>query len=50
MDAAMESGRNFVRRHHIQCEYGDEQADAGRPNPSSKTIFSGANGDKEKLK
>ena len=30
MDAAAELGRNPVSEHHIQPEYGDEQADAGR--------------------
>ena len=30
MDAAAELGRNPVSKHHIQPEYGDEQADAGR--------------------
>ena len=30
MDAAAELGRNPVREHQIQPEYGDEQADAGR--------------------
>ena len=31
MDAAAELGRNpVVRKHQIQPEYGDEQADAGR--------------------
>ena len=30
MDAAAEIGRNPVRKHQIQPEYGDEQADAGR--------------------
>ena len=30
MDAAAELGRNSVRKHQIQLEYGDEQADAGR--------------------
>ena len=30
MDAAAELGRNLVSKHHIQPEYGDEQADAGR--------------------
>ena len=28
--AAAELGRNPVSKHHIQPEYGDEQADAGR--------------------
>ena len=28
MDAAVELGRNPVRKHQIQPEYGDEQADA----------------------
>ena len=30
MDAAAELGRNPVSKHHIQPEYEDEQADAGR--------------------
>ena len=30
MDAAAELERNPVRKHQIQPEYGDEQADAGR--------------------
>ena len=31
MDAASELGRNpVVSKHHIQPEYGDEEADAGR--------------------
>ena len=30
MDAAAELGRNPVRKHQIQPEYGDEQTDAGR--------------------
>ena len=30
MDAAAELRRNPVRKHRIQPEYGDEQADAGR--------------------
>ena len=30
MDAAAELGRNPVSKQHIQAEYGDEQADAGR--------------------
>ena len=30
MDAAAELGKNPVSKHHIQPEYGDEQADAGR--------------------
>ena len=30
MGAAAEIGRNPVSKHHIQPEYGDEQADAGR--------------------
>ena len=45
MDAAAELGRNPVRMHQIQPEYGDEQADegTGRPNLSRETKFSGAN-------
>ena len=51
MDAAAELGRNAVSKHHIQPEYGDEQADAGRDcrTPSRETKFSGANGDREKF-
>ena len=30
MNAAAELGRKTVSQHHIQPEYGDEQADAGR--------------------
>ena len=30
IDAAAEPGRNPVRKHQIQPEYGDEQTDAGR--------------------
>ena len=30
MDGAAELGRNPARKHQIQPEYGDEQADAGR--------------------
>ena len=30
IDAAVDFGRNPVRKHQIQLEYGDEQADAGR--------------------
>ena len=45
MDAAAELGRNPVSKHHIQPEYGDEQADAGwdcrtrlaRPNSQART-------------
>ena len=45
MDAAAEIGRNPVCKHHIQPEYGDEQADAGldcrtrlaRPNYQART-------------
>ena len=29
MDAAAELGRNPVSKHHIQPEYGDEQAESG---------------------
>ena len=34
MGAAAEIGRNPVSKHHIQPEYGDEQADAGRDCPN----------------
>ena len=47
MDAAAELGRNPVSKHHIQLEYGDEQADADggrdcrtrlvRPNSQART-------------
>jgi len=47
MDAAAEIGRNPVRMHQIQPEYGDEQTGAGRdcrsrfakpkPNPQART-------------
>ena len=30
MHAAAESGRNPIRKHQLQSEYGDERADAGR--------------------
>ena len=30
MDDAAEIGRDLVGKNHIQLEYGDEQADAGR--------------------
>ena len=46
MDAAAELGRNPVSKHHIQPEYGDEQADAGRDcrnRLSRETKFSGTN-------
>ena len=47
MDAAAESGRNPVSKHHIQREYGDEQADAGGlPNTSGETKVPGANADR----
>ena len=50
MDAATEhGGRNPVSKHQIQPEYGDEQADAGLPNPSRETKFSGANANREML-
>ena len=47
MDAAAELGRNPVSKHHIQPEYGDEQADAGRGrrNPSRETKLPGTHGD-----
>ena len=46
LDAAAELGRNPVSKHQIQPEYGDEQADAGRLNPSRETKFSGTHGDR----
>ena len=52
MDPVAGIGRNPVRKHQFQPEYGDEQADAGReslPKPSRGTKFSGANGDREIL-
>ena len=43
----MELGNNPVSKHQIQPENGDEQADAGW---NCRTrLFSGANGDREKL-
>ena len=30
MDAAPEIGRSSVSKHHVQLDYGDEQADVGR--------------------
>ena len=45
MDAVAELGRNPVSKHHIQPEYGDEQAGwrgTGSPNPFHETKFSGA--------
>ena len=52
MDAAAEIGRNYVGKHQIQPEYGDEQAGrrgTGLPNPSRVTKFSGADADREIL-
>ena len=49
MNADAELGRNPVSKHQIQLEYGDEQADAGLPNLSRETRFSGANVDREIL-
>ena len=47
MDTAAELGRNPVSKHHIQPEYGDEQADAGRRlSPSRETKFSGTHGNR----
>ena len=46
MDATVELGRNPVSKHQIQPEYGDEQADAGRLNPSRETKFSGTHEDR----
>ena len=46
MDAAAEIGRNTVSKHQVQPEYGEEQADAGRLNPSRETKFSGTYGDR----
>ena len=45
MDATAELGRNPVSKHHIQSEYVDEQADAGRDcQPRlTRTKFLGAN-------
>ena len=37
------------KKHKYQPEYGDEQTDAGLPNPSRETRFSGANTDREML-
>ena len=47
MDAAAESGRNSVSKCQVQPGVANEEADAGRPNPSRETIFSGVNGDRE---
>ena len=51
MDTAAELGRNPVRKHQIQPECGDEQADVGTglPNTSREIKFSGANGDREEF-
>ena len=46
MDAAAELGRNPVSKHDIQPEYGDEQADTGRLNPSRETKSSDTHGDR----
>ena len=42
MDAAAEIGRNPVSKHQIQLS-----REAGLPNPSRETKFSGANGDRQ---
>ena len=47
MDATAELGRDAKSKHQVQPEYGDEQADAGLPNPSREIMFSGAKGDRE---
>ena len=47
MDAAAELGRNPVTKHHIQLEYGGEQADTGRDCRTRQTKFSGTNADRE---
>ena len=51
MDAATELGRNPVSKHHIQPEYGDEQADAGRDcrNHLARPNSQASNGDREIL-
>ena len=51
MDAAAELGRNPASKHHIQPEYGDEQADAVRDCRTrlARPKFSDANGDREKI-
>ena len=52
MNAAAELGRNSVSKHHIQLEYRDAQADAGRDYRTrlrDETKFSGANGDRQNL-
>ena len=51
MDAAAESGRNPVGKHHIKPKYRERAywRRMGRPNPSPETKFSGANGDGEKI-
>ena len=46
----MELGRNSVSKHHIQPEYGDEQADAGRDcrtRLARPNCQAGANADRE---
>ena len=35
MDATAKIGRNPMNKHHIQPEYGDEQANAGRDSRAS---------------
>ena len=49
MDAAAELGRDPVRKHQIEPEHGDEQADAARRDCRTRlaTKFSGANADRE---
>ena len=50
MDATVELERNPVSKHHIQPEYGDEQADAERDcRTVSRGKFSGANGNRENI-
>ena len=48
MDAAVDIGKNPVKKHQIQPEYGDKQTDAGRDcRARRETKFSCANGDRE---
>ena len=49
MDTAAEIRRNLVSKNQIQPECGERAGwrGTGRPNPSRKTNFSGANGDNQ---
>ena len=48
-DAAAESGRNPVSKHHTQPECGERagRRGTGRPNPSRETKFPSSNADRE---